>query len=266
MRKIFVILCFIALVVLSLNAFAYAANPKNGDIVVLSKNRSVFLNLDCEETQTCDLKAFAMNFEKYKIRVADSDVYGTTTGFEFETDSVESLEKYAIVQFMRGCEFDYYIAEDKKYFGYSLRHFGESALFCFPDWVIDSADTDPIYGSDPQFGRFANYRWNRIPGSVDRKTEVWYFYEKPVLPRIYVMESKLAFVSENSVKNVSLEFKMCIYKTKDVPTETTDSDLNFATPIHCFNWSASHVYNPATGEFETKSEIDPFCKEKPPPY
>ena len=144
MRKIFVILCFIALVVLSLNAFAYAANPKNGDIVVLSKNRSVFLNLDCEETQTCDLKAFAMNFEKYKIRVADSDVYGTTTGFEFETDSVESLEKYAIVQFMRGCEFDYYIAEDKKYFGYSLRHFGESALFCFPDWVIDSADTDPI--------------------------------------------------------------------------------------------------------------------------
>ena len=134
MRKIFVILCLIAVFVFCLSGFADAAKgnvkkkakppvkakvlpkkalpqkvvsrPKNGDIVILSKSRSVFLNLNCEETQTCDLKGAFVTVEQYKVFIEDSWTYGTGMVAGYETSNLEFLEKYAFVNFIRGCIFN----------------------------------------------------------------------------------------------------------------------------------------------------------------
>ena len=134
MRKSFVILCLIAASIFCLSGFAdaakskirkkakppaktkvlpkkilpkkvlplkVAAKPKNGDIVILAKSRSVFLNQNCEETRACDLKSVFITVEQYKVFIDDSWTYGTSMTAEYETSALESLEKYAFVNFIR---------------------------------------------------------------------------------------------------------------------------------------------------------------------
>ena len=180
--------------------------------------------------------------------------YGNGVIMEYETDSVDAIEKYAIVQFTKGCVFDSSKNGDGKInrnLGYVLRSFGETIPFCFPRWVIDSQDTDPAYNSDPEYGRFYLLRWNK-PGSYDRRTQKFYGAEKPKIPVVYMTDYPAgAFVSGTGVKNAALEFKTCIYKSSDVPTKTRRDDIHFAKPITCFEWQNVYVYDFSNGTFET---------------
>jgi hypothetical protein len=60
-----------------------------------------------------------------------------------------------------------------------------------------------------------------------------------------------AFVTGTGVKNVSLEFKTCIYKASDVPAETRRDNTDFAKPINCFGWQNVYVYDFDNGRFQT---------------
>src|SRR5262249_18698291 len=153
---------------------------------------------------------------------------------EYETNSVEALEKYAIVQFKKGCVF----STSKNAEGKTTRtidntvvSFGKSVPFCFRQWVIDSQDSDPVYNSDSELGRFYYLRWND-PGSYDERTEKYSGAEKPKVPAVYMTDYPIgAFVGRSSVKNVALEYKTCIYKTADVPKKTLRDRIKFAQPI-----------------------------------
>jgi hypothetical protein len=227
-----------------------------GHVHTLSKTQQVFLNPNCESTNTCDLKRFTLTTSVYEIWFSDDPnypTYGNGAIMEYETDSVAALEKYAIVQFVKGCVFDSSKNGERKInrnISYVVTSFGESIPFCFPEWVIDSQDTDPAYNSDPEYGRFYLLRWNK-PGSYEYPNHKYYGAEKPKIPVVYVADYPAgAFVTGSGVKNAALEFKTCMYKASDVPTETQRDNLNFAKPLTCFEWQNVYVYDFDKRRFE----------------
>lgn len=271
MRKLFGVL-FASFLVLIFAAPVFAHQSRNGHVDVASSEKKIFLNKDCRRNNSCDLVRFSLILDRYERWFSDYDPnpsYGTSIVAEYETVSVEDLEKYAIVQFVKGCFFESVKKPDggvEKSFGVSIEHFGVRKYFCFPEWVIDSIDADPAYYSDSEFGRHYFYKWNSS-GSYSGKTEKFYGEKKPLLPVLYITDVfGRAFLADFGASNVSLEFKTCIYRAKDVPTTTSYNDLNFAAPIKCFDWQSSYIYNHDLGIFESKKEIDPFCKQEPPPY
>jgi hypothetical protein len=254
MKKFF---CFSFVLLISfLAGNSYGDFTGKGHVHTLSKTTQVFLNPDCQSTATCDLKRFTLTTSVDEVWFSDDPnypTYGNGVIMEYETDSADALEKYAIVQFMKGCVF--YSSKNRK--GEINRNvsdipsFGENIPFCFPQWVIDSQDTDPAYNSDPEYGRFHLLRWNK-PGSYDYRTQKYYGAEKPKIPVVYMTDyPDGAFVTGTGVKNAAVEFKTCIYKASDVPTETRRDDIGFAKPITCFEWQNVYVYDFDKGKFQT---------------
>jgi hypothetical protein len=228
-----------------------------GHVHTLSESKQVFSNPDCHSTGTCDLKRFSLTTSVYEVWFSDDPhhpTYGNSAIMEYETGSVDALEKYAIVQFIKGCVF-YSSKNGQRNIARSVSDvvpsFGENIPFCFPQWVIDSQDSDPAYNSDPEYGRFYLLRWNQ-PGSYDHRTHKYYGAEKPKRPVVYMTDHPAgAFVSGIGVKNAALEFNTCIYKASDVPAQTRRDDINFAEPIACLEWQNVYVYDFDKGGFQT---------------
>ena len=214
------------------------------------------MNPACRSTGTCDLKRFTLTTEVYEIWFSDDPnypTYGNGVIIEYETDSVDALEKYAIVQFLKGCVFDSSKNGEGKInwnLSDTVASFGENIPFCFPEWVIDSQDSDPAYNSDPEYGRFYLLRWNK-PGSYDDRNQKYYGAKKPKIPVLYMTDYPSgAFVTGTGVRNAALEFNTCIYKASDVPAKTGRDDISFAKPIACLEWQNVYVYDFDKGRFE----------------
>jgi hypothetical protein len=238
-----------------------------GHVHTLSETKQVFWNPDCQSNNTCDLKRFTLTTSVYEVWFSDDPnypTYGNSAMMEYETDSVEALEKYAIVQFKRGCVF--HSSKNghdgiQRVVGDIVPSFGEKIPFCFPHWVIDSQDTDPAYNSDPEYGRFYLLRWNK-PGSYDQRTQKFFGAERPKTPVLYMTDHPAgAFVTATGVKNVALEFNSCIYKAADVPLETRRNDIDFAKPLTCFGWQNVYVYDFDKGSFQTDLPDVPWWEE-----
>ncbi|MGE5306873.1 MAG: hypothetical protein ACM3TN_26505 [Alphaproteobacteria bacterium] len=246
---------------------SYAHFTGKGHVHTLAETKQIFLNPDCRSTDSCDLKRFMLTTSVYEVWFSDDPHYPTYSNgviMEYATGSVDAIEKYAIVQFKKGCVF--YSSKSRegeinRSVGDTVPSFGENIPFCFPDWVIDSQDADPAYNSDPEYGRFYLLRWNN-PGSYDGRTEKYYGVEKPKLPVVYMSDYPAgAFVSETGVKNVALEFKTCIYKASDVPIESRRDNIAFAEPITCFKWQNVYVYDFAAKRFRTDLAYAPRWEE-----
>ena len=145
--------------------------------------------------------------------------------------------------------------------GDTVPSFGENIPYCFPQWVIDSQDTDPAYNSDPEYGRFYLLRWNK-PGSYDERTQKYYGAEEPKLPVVYMADYPAgAFVTGMGVKNVALQFNTCIFKASDVPAETRRDNIAFAKPITCLEWQNVYVYDFDMARFRTDLAYVPRWEE-----
>ena len=246
---------------------SYGDFTGKGHVHTLQETRQDFLNSDCRSTDTCDLQRFTLTTSVYEVWFSDDPnhpTYGNGVIMEYETASVDALEKYAIVQFKKGCVF--YSSKDRqgkieRNVNDAVPSFGENIPFCFPRWVIDSQDTDPAYNSDPEYGRFYLLRWNQ-PGSYDERTQNYYGIEKPKIPVAYMADYPAgAFVTATGVRNVALEYKTCVFKAGDVPAETRREDMHFAKPITCFEWQNVYVYDFAEGRFQTQLAGVPWWEE-----
>ncbi len=255
MRKTFCFSFIWLLAFLSENSFGHFT--AKGHVHTVSETKQDFLNSDCRATASCDLKRFTLTTSVYEVWFSDDPIYptyGNSVVMEYQTDSVAALEKYAIVQFKKGCVF--YSSKTNggkitRKINDTVPSFGENVPFCFPEWVIDSQDTDPAYNSDPKGGRFSLLRWNK-PGSYDERTQKFYGTQKPRRPVVYMADHPSgAFVSGIGIKNVALEFNTCIYKASEVPEKTRREDINFATPLTCFGWQNVYVYDFDRGNFQT---------------
>ena len=229
---------------------------EKGHVHTLSETKQVFANPNCRATDTCDLKRFALTTSVYEVWFSDdpNPTFGNGVIMEYETDSVNAIEKYAIVQFNKGCVF--YSSKDGNgriisSASVTVPSFSEKIPFCFRKWVIDSQDTDPVYNSDPDYGRFYFLRWNE-PGSYDEQTQKFYGTEKPKTPVVYMTDYPGgAFVGGTGVKNVAVQFKTCIYKANDVPLATRRERTNFAKALNCFRWQNVYVYDFDSRTFQT---------------
>jgi hypothetical protein len=265
MRKIFSFSFIWLLAFLPENSFGHFT--AKGHVHTVSETKQDFLNSNCRPTASCDLKRFTLTTSVYEVWFSDDPIYptyGNSVVMEYQTDSVAALEKYAIVQFKKGCVF--YSSKTNggkitRKINDTVPSFGENVPFCFPEWVIDSQDSDPAYNSDPKGGRFSLLRWNR-PGSYDERTQKFYGTQKPRRPVVYMADHPSgAFVSGIGVKNVALEFNTCIYKASEVPEETRREDINFATPLTCFGWQNVYVYDFDRGNFQTDIADVPRLEE-----
>jgi hypothetical protein len=241
-----------------LNGTSYGDFTGKGHVHTLSQSTKVFENSNCRATDTCDLKRFALTSVAHEIWFSDDPnhpTYGNGAIMEYETDSVAAIEKYAIVQFVKGCVFHSLKNQQGQIIrnvDYGVSSFGETIPLCFSDWIIDSQDTDPAYNSDPEYGRFHLLRWNDR-GSYDDRAWKYYGAEKPKLPIVYVTDYPAgAFVTATGVKNAALEFKTCIYKARAVPLATWRENINFAKPISCFEWQNIYVYDFDRKQFQTQ--------------
>lgn len=220
-----------------------------------------FKNANCTQTSTCSLVEFKLETNEYKVIFSGSaPSFGTDIKMSYRTRGVSQLEEYGIVQFIKGCKFNSYKKPNGKverYFGITRDFFGKRERFQHREWVIDSIEQDPMYNSFEGFGRHGAYR-SMIQGKV-----VYYFQQKPVEPELFVTDlpGTASMEGPNDIAtNTSLVFKSCLYKTKDIPLQTTADDLSFAEPIKCFEWSSSYIYNHEINKFESKKELDPFCE------
>lgn len=266
-----------------------SAGVAQAKLEIGNQETQFFENKDCAANTSCDLKKFSLLRQDYKLTLSDGTWHlGVRVFAEYETGSMETLEQYGIVQFIRGCKFESSRDDDGtvvKAKNIKKHQFDDVKTLCFPNWVIDSVDKDPLYNSLPGKNRHYYYRWNTVPGSKDKNTEIYYGWMRPTAPGLYLdtlsdilKEHKpdglyisdrpgTAFYYQSpywkpSAINSSLEFKTCIYKAADIPIETTEDNVNFAKPIHCFTWKSSFIYNHDLGIFETKDTIDPFCLEE----
>ena len=228
----------------------------------------IFKNANCAATDSCDLKEFKLRKYDYKVSTSEGISHGSGAFTSFKTDKTENLEKYAVVQFMRGCTYIDALDEQgnsAKRFNFVKESFGEITLFKYPNWIIDSLDKDPIYSSYSATARHGFNRWNKVENSINHETEAYFVNEKPTRPELYVRDFPgVAFVGPFGPKNISYEFRTCLYKTSEVPQETRADDLNFADPIHCFEWQSSFIYNHQTKKYETKPDLDSACLEPLP--
>lgn len=253
-----------------LAAIADADFTGKGHVHTLSETKQVFLNPDCHATDSCDLKRFTLTKAVNEIWFSDNSDHPTYSNgviMEYETDAVAALEKYAIVQFKKGCVFDTAKNREgkiRRIVSDTVASFGEQVPFCFRQWVIDSQDTDPAYNSDPDHGRFYLLRWNK-PGSYDNRTQKYYGAVKPKAPVVYMADYPAgAFVTGTGFRNVALEFKTCIYKASDVPSISRRENLDFAKPINCFAWQNVYVYDFGNAKFQTNLASVPRWEEPTP--
>lgn len=211
----------------------------------------------------CSLREFKLQSYDYETSFKGKKSYGTSATMSFKTRKVDQLKDYAVVQFIKGCQFYSYLedGEVKKRLGTSREYFNDFIKFKHTEWMIDSVDEDPMYNSMRPQHRHGAYRWNKNTGSYMEEGESYVLHAPAEKAELYVKDLPgVAFKSMNTnAKNISLEFKSCLYKTEEIPLETHPLDLHFADPIHCFEWKSSHIYDHKKEKYESRDQIDPYC-------
>lgn len=226
-----------------------------------AKKVQIFHNTDCETNNTCDLVKFELDTEDYAIIMGPFLHYGTHMRAAYETRTIDALTHYGVVQFIRGCRFrTELVGNGVQRSKLAQWQFNDTVFSHFPHWVIDSVDEDPLFPSMEGENRHALYHWGPFSHDMPRDSLKQFGDEMPSVPSLFVLDHPgLASYEEVFTYNVSLEFQTCIYKITDIPRKTTAEDTNFATPVHCFSWQSSFVFNFDLDRFETKQTLDPFC-------
>ena len=208
-------------------------------------------------------------FIEYKKEVVlpkakPSDIsYLTDTRFIVDAASPMMIEDFAVVQWIRGCVFSS-DSNGGKDLSISRQHFGHIIPFKHEHWQIDSDSTDPVYSSDPDYGRFALLRWNSDPKNVDAETATFYANKKPLhgVTLVTDLPASAFLGSPTQAQNTSLEFRTCLFKTSDLPRETTPDGegVDNSKALWCVEWNHRFVYDFSSHKMRKPPQIDPFCR------
>lgn len=224
------------------------------------------------------LKEFGLIEQKKEILYpGDKEIYvykTTDVRIILKTKSVADIEKFGIVQFIKGCRFQSEKQPDGKILKRTDTYSRMSAEglkdFVHKDWEVDTDNADPLYSAiDDELSRYALFRWNTNPKDFENLDEAPYYLEQapphPVvfltdLPsqggRIQVPPTELP-----KAANVSLEFKTCLFKIEDLPksTDNKGSAIDKKKALACLDWDNKFVYNWKTNKIESPKTIDPVC-------
>jgi hypothetical protein len=241
--------------------FTYTAHASE----VLSTYTETFVNSDCESNQSCDLKKVT-----FRLRVKQNQKDAspeTEMVLNYQTDTVAHLEEFGVAQFIRGCQFTSELdqGEVKRYQNIQYDRDRTRVRYVFPSWQIDGHMQDPLGWDAAEVGSGSriNSYLDRDPDLDTRSGPLRYGAKKPSVPILWVQDypgvGKFSSVLSAS-RNVSLQFKTCIYRASDVPREVAYDQVDFAEPLHCFEWSDSSIYNFESKQFDSPKNIDPYCQ------
>ena len=233
----------------------------------------------CSANDTCDLKSFRFVEQKKKVLLPKQEdrfaYFLTDTRAVYETSSVDKIEKYAIVQKIKGCQFEsaWDGTTETRYMNVIRNHMGQNVKFQHKTWQIDNDYLGPIYTgvqfNDGHIDPFYILNWNDDPKSLDANKSHFYGREKPTKPVVFATDLPGAAYLEESAtvdtaplaRNSSLEFSTCIFKTSDLP-QTTDADgsnIDFSKAVKCFSWDHKFVYDFAAKKFKSPAAIEDVC-------
>jgi hypothetical protein len=233
---------------------------------VISRARHVFENDACDLTSTCSLLRVRFLTEDYLVMTDKGPHYGTRFFAQYETDSIAALEDYVFVQFVKGCLYMTRVQEGLVVPIYHRERYEKGDLFRFDNWVLDSYNDDPVYSSYAGMGRHILARYNTVPGSFEQGTERLYRNGPPPMPELYVGDHpSTAFVSDRGAQNVSLRFRMCLFKSVDVPATVSGNSLDPAVPITCYEWGSSFVFDHSRNVFRWPYNGPVSCPSEPFP-
>ncbi len=242
-------------------------------VIVTDQQQQFFDNQEnCESTGSCGLLKYWIDIKKKQVflpGLAPKYAYHMTDIIAaYETEDIANIEDYAIVQFIKGCQYissyDGLTVTDS--LSISRHYFGDIVTFIHPTWMIDSDSSDPIYSSYLDVGRFALLKWNKDPNSTNPNTAQYYFRELPPHPIVFISDLpgganlKTPIGGKQEAHNIWLEFKTCIYKYRDLPKQVDQVGSNITTsPLHCFHWDHKFVYDFNLKEFTEPAKMPDIC-------
>lgn len=249
---------------------------RQGDALVpLSRDEKIFENslFDCKKNDTCDLKRIIFRKEEYISPPSvptDPEIYGTRVFLGYKTENVGALLDYVVVQFNCGCMWYSHKSSDPNdpkditEFGIVRYYLGtKNVQHVHPNLVVDSVDSDPAYGSEDG-NRHFYVQWAKSPPDwIPERQGKLMGEELPTFPFGYITDMPgPAYYSPqlSYATNMSLEYKTCLFKTKDVPLQTNGSDVSREKAIVCFDWESKFAFNHATQRFEHHKGIHPECQ------
>lgn len=200
----------------------------------------------------------------------ESSFFNTSLYAWYESTGLDNLESYTFVQYLRGCVFvsqlDANMVEERG-LGVTRSYFGARTVFVHREWQIDSDDELPMFGSSKSQPLQPHYfmEWGGNPNKFPDHSQKLYGEDPPSVPRLYIRANvePPAHVTESvgalAATNHSLEFRMCLYRTKDV-VGRTDKHAFIENPIDCFSWASSFVYDFKAKKFNSPQGIMPICK------
>ncbi len=267
-------------------------HQRNGLLVTplrIVEKRIVIPREGCKERGDCDLKEIVFFEEDDELPANPSDpddFLGRTTLFMagIETETVEALTNYVFVQLIRGCMWTSQKNPDGSItnrFNINRRHLGNRTHFVFREWVVDSIHHEPAFSEDGESpDRHFLLQWSDPrPKWIPRGTQnIWERggedERTPTIPFGFVTDSPeplAKYLPMNlaqrvfpdileSATNRSLEFRMCLHRTKDVPATTDGTTKGFGAPIACYEWRSSHVYDHVRGVFTSPTGIHGECR------
>ena len=228
---------------------------------------------ECAKNDTCDLKQIFFRKEDYFMpadtaELSDPIIYGTKMIAGYITHDVEQLTNYLFVQFNRGCMWYSHLDEAKQHivteFGIVREYLGvRKTQNVFPEWVVDTNDNDPAATSGEVGNRHFLLQWSeKVPLGIPNVQGNLFGEKRPTIPFGYITDMPGPAVYAPGIgqaRNMSLEFKTCLFKTKDVSLVTNGHDVDVTRAVFCINWESKFVYDHKQQKFETPKGIHQEC-------
>ena len=238
----------------------------------VSKRSEVFIppatNAHLSSLKKAELRVF-----KEITYIGKEPHFGTDIRMILETKSVENIEDFSFVQFIKGCMFSSAVDSNGEtiitYDSMRMNYMGnQPKLFIHKDWEVDNDSTDPVYTRNPGKGRFDLYRHSSDPNAYNLKAATWYAHSKPKKPFVYATDNpSYAYTSDDykggiNAKNASLEFKTCLFKTADLPstTDSSGSNIDKNKAIKCFHWDHKYIYNHELKKYMMPKSLHKACQ------
>lgn len=219
------------------------------------------------------------------LHAPDDPILGTLFSGGFEADSWSDVPNYGFVQYIRGCTYDVTKNPDgtvTKRIGEAIRHLGKRRIFVMPTWSFDANTNDPLYyGPAPEDsglpgGRLAHYQWEPVFGEFNQGAAKSYYEvlklpaaaRAKLVPNLFVTDgpSPASRRGPMEFRNIALEFKMCLYRMKDIPLEVQDDTPLAAKPLLCHEWDSQLEYDFVKAEYVHKpgAGLNSFCAAQEP--
>jgi hypothetical protein len=246
---------------------------------VLSESKRVFGGASCTPSPACLEDPAIPTLKEYgfwvrQIRIpsnpkidSDYEMFYAKLYAWYETEHPAHVEDFGFVQYIRGCVYSSERHADGRittHFNVTHQNLGERALFLHPDWVVDTPFVDPLFDSNPQYPlRHYFMEWSKSPEQFPKGRGLFYGDNPPKRPRLAVSTLPMPLahaqgLHEDFATNHSLEYRMCLYRTKDIPTRSDGTIIPGA--LGCFDWSSSYVYNHDAKKYESPKGMNPLCR------